>query len=161
MDPNVFDKYYARNPDDAALNLDVAMTTSVIKMLYGIKGGDSLYQDKNNKDRLVEIDRYYIAKYKAEIRVLKTFIFFCCLALIGSIFYNKGMITMLFFTIYTGLLFLVMFIVIARDLINIFLRDSTNFDEYDYSFFYKPKQSGVMYKTYNAGELSKIPTCAA
>ena len=120
-----------------------------------------LYQDKNNKDRLVEIDRYYIAKYKAEIRVLKTFIFFCCLALIGSIFYNKGMISMLLFTIYTGLLFLVMFIVIARDLINIFLRDSTNFDEYDYSFFYKPKRSGVMYKTYNAGELSKIPTCAA
>jgi len=161
MDPNVFDSAYASNPNDNALTLDIAMTNSVIRALYEVKGGDRLFQDKKNKDRLVQIDRYYIAKFQAETRILQTVVFFCCLALIGTLLYNKQLFSLLFYTIYICILFLIMFFFIARDLFNIFLRDSTNFDEYDHKFLYSPGNPVNFKNTYNDAELSNLPTCAS
>jgi hypothetical protein len=151
MDPNVFDGVQQND----AVKKDLYWTTDVVKKLYQLKGGDKLLQQRKNEDRLLKLDRYYIAKYKAQTRVLKSFIFFCCLALVGSILLNKGLITSLTYTVYAGLLGIVMLYVISRDIINIFLRDSTNFDEYDYSLFYTPVQgtSGPSIAE------SNIPTC--
>ena len=151
MDPNVFDNV----PQTEAVKKDLYWTTDVIKKLYEIKGGDKLVQQRKNEDRLVKIDRYYIAKYKAQTRVLKSFIFFCCLALVGSVLLNKGLITSLTYIIYVGILGFIMLYVIGRDIINIFLRDSTNFDEYDYALYYTPIKgtSGPSIVE------SEIPTC--
>ena len=87
--------------------------------------------------------------------MLKSFIFFCCLALVGSVLLNKGLITSLTYIIYVGILGFIMLYVIGRDIINIFLRDSTNFDEYDYALYYTPIKgtSGPSIAE------SEIPTC--
>jgi hypothetical protein len=162
MDPNIFDNAYAANPNDNALNMDIEMTNSVIKSLYELKGGDKYAQEKINKNRLVQLDRYYIAKLQAETRVLKTIVFFCCLGLIGTLIFNNRLITSLFYTVYMGILFFIMFIIVSRDLVDIFLRDNMIFDEYDYAFLNRPAVSlmtGDDY--YNDAELSNLPTCAS
>ena len=162
MDPNIFDNAYAANPTDNALNMDIEMTNSVIKSLYELKGGDRFAQEKLNKNRLVQLDRYYIAKFQAETRVLKTVVFFCCLALIGTVIFNKQLITSLFYTLYMGIIFIIMLFIISRDLFDIFLKDNMNFDEYDYAFLNRPAVSlmtGDDY--YNDAELSNLPTCAS
>jgi hypothetical protein len=111
---------------------------------------------------LVQLDRYYIAKLQAETRVLKTIVFFCCLGLIGTLIFNNRLITSLFYTVYMGILFFIMFIIVSRDLVDIFLRDNMIFDEYDYAFLNRPAVSlmtGDDY--YNDAELSNLPTCAS
>lgn len=157
MNAKIFDNV----PLTDDVKLDMYMTTGVIKTLYQLDGGDKLIQQRKNEDRLVEINHYYIAKYQAQTKVLKTFIFFCCLAMIGSILYNKGLITMLTFTIYTGLLGFIMLYVIGRDIFNIFIRDSRNYDEIDYSLSYTPSFPDIDLSgnTPSAAELSNIPSC--
>jgi hypothetical protein len=157
MNAKIFDNV----PLTDDVKLDMYMTTGVIKTLYQLEGGDKLIQQRKNEDRLVEINHYYIAKYQAQTKVLKTFIFFCCLAMIGSILYNKGLITMLTFTIYTGLLGFIMLYVIGRDIFNIFIRDSRNYDEIDYSLSYTPSFPDIDLSgnTPSAAELSNIPSC--
>lgn len=154
MDPNLFDNVQINDN----VNQDIRYTTEVINALYNLEGGDKLIQKRQNEDRLVEIDRYYIAKYKAQTRVLKTFIFFCCLALIGSVLFNKGIISLLMYTSYVGILGIIMLYIVGRDIVNIFIRDSTNYDEYDYSLSYSPSFSDVS-GSYNSAELSNIPSC--
>lgn len=157
MNAKIFDNV----PLTDDVKLDMYMTTGVIKTLYQLEGGDKLIQQRRNENRLVEINHYYIAKYQAQTKVLKTFIFFCCLAMIGSILYNKGLITMLTFTIYTGLLGFIMLYVIGRDIFNIFIRDSRNYDEIDYSLSYTPSFPDIDLSgnTPSAAELSNIPSC--
>jgi hypothetical protein len=153
------------NPDlfnDVSLNSStiikdyVKNTTSVANMLYQLEGGDDLIQTKDNQTRLMHIDRYYIAKYRAETRILQSFIFFCCLVLIGCVLLNNGLFTTLMFTCYVSFIFLLMIYVIGLDMYNIFIRDNTNFDEIDY---YPPSKSDSMYKTHNTVEISNLPSC--
>jgi hypothetical protein len=162
MDPNIFDNAYTANPNDNALNMDIEITNSVIKSLYELKGGDKYAQEKINKNRLVQLDRYYISKLQAETRVLKTIVFFCCLGLIGTLIFNNSFITSLFYTVYMGILFFIMFIIVSRDLADIFLRDNMIFDEYDYAFLNRPAVSLMTADNYyNDAELSNLPTCAS
>jgi len=157
MNANLFDQV----PQTDDVKLDMYMTTGVIKTLYQLEGGDKLIQQRKNENRLVEINHYYIAKYQAQTKVLQSFIFFCCLAMIGSILYNKGFITLLTFTIYTGLLGFIMIYVIGRDIFNIFIRDNRNYDEIDYSLSYTPSFPDIDLSgnTPSAAELSNIPSC--
>jgi hypothetical protein len=136
------------------------LASGIVKTLYELDGGDKLIQQRKNENRLIEIDRYYIAKYKAETKVLQVVIFFCCLALIGSILYNKEIISLLMYTTYVGFISLIMLLVIGRDMYNIFIRDSTNFDEIDYTLSYRPVIPDISSNiNYNTGELSNLPSC--
>jgi hypothetical protein len=155
MDPNVFDNV----PQDNAVKLDIYTTTGVMSRLYDLEGGDKLIQQKKNEDRLVQIDRYYIAKYKAETRVLQSVVFFCCVAMVGSVLFNKGLISLLSFTMYIGFVGIIMLYVIGRDIYNIFIRDSANYDEIDYNFYYTPPGSNASGQNYTSAELSNMPSC--
>jgi hypothetical protein len=75
MDPNIF--------DNIEFNFESYvhsyLASGIVKTLYELDGGDKLIQQRKNENRLIEIDRYYIAKYKAETKLLQVIIFFCCL----------------------------------------------------------------------------------
>ena len=152
MDPNIFDNVTNDSSDD--IKEYVQKTSLVANVLYEIEGGDGLKQLKENQTRMLQIDRYYIAKYKAETRVLQRFVLFCCLVLIGSIFYNKGLVTLSMFTSYVIIICIVMVYVIGLDVYNIFIKDNTNFDEIDYSIYYAPGPNN-----YNRTKISNLPSC--
>jgi len=157
MDRNMFND---ADTSDPMTRWDLNGATAVVDMLYQLDGGKNALQLKRNEDRLLEIDRYYISKYKAQTNILKTFIFFCCLALIGAIIYNKQLMTLLTYTCYIAFIFIVMLLIIGRDIFNLFMRDNQNFDEFDYSIYYRPTSIGSnMYKGRNTAELSNLPSC--
>jgi len=130
MDPSYYDNCYNI--------IDIKQSTIVAKALYELEGGDNLKQLQNNQERLIQIDNFYISKYRAQTYVLQQIVFFCCLGLIGAIFYNKQIISQLVFNMYLLILLIVLLYYTGYSIYDIFLRDSHNFDEYDYTFINKP-----------------------
>ena len=155
MNPNIFDNV-PRNHDS---EMDIYWANGVMKTLYELEGGDKLYQQRKNENRLIEIDHYYIAKYKAETRILQTVVFFCCLAMVGSVLFNVGFISLLMYTSYVGIVGILMLYFVLRDIYRIYSKDSQNFDEIDYSLYYKKDDLDISGTIYNTAELSNLPSC--
>ncbi len=155
MDPD-----YYNTSTDATDATDIINSTNVANQLYNLENGDNLEQLQNNQERLIKIDRFYVSKYKAQNYILQQIVFFCCLALIGAILYNKQMITLTMFNVYLLLLFIALLYYAGRSLFNIILRDNHNFDEYDYAMLNNPnfdtpnKTNGKLDL-----QLSDLPSC--
>ena len=148
-----------KNPN---ILIDEKNATIVANMLNKIKNTENIEKIQNNQDRLIQIDKYYLNKYKTQSDILKKVIFFCCVGLVGAVLYNKKLISTLVFSIYLGVVFSILIILIAKDVFSVFLRDNMNFDEYDYGFLYKPPVvTSNMHNDYNTAELSNMPTCAS
>ena len=161
MDVNIFSNAQVENENTI---LDIKNTTLVAQMLYELKGGNVNNDNNiyNNQERLIQIDKYYLLKYKAQSDILKTIIFFCFLGLVGAVLYNKNLISSSIYNIYLGSIFALLIILISKNTYNIFLRDNINFDEYDYGFLYKPPATALtMNKNTNLVELSNMPTCGS
>jgi hypothetical protein len=121
------------------------------------------YQDTSmniiNLQRNAEVDMFFILKYKKQIETLKHVIIICCIGLIGSVLYHNGFITSDVYTLYLGAVFGIGLFIVLYDLFDIFIRNSINFNEYDYEFIYKPPIIPKSTPTnYNALELSNMPT---
>ena len=140
---------------------DISNIHIATNMISSISGNNDLRQIKQNQHRLIQSDTYYLSKYKAQSMILKTIIFFCCLGLIGTILFHKSLISNLVFTIYLGILLAILFILIAKDTFNIFLRDSFNFNEFDFGFFYKPTSTSTttLDDYWSDAQLADFPTC--
>jgi len=153
MNPNFY--------DGSTDEIDITNSTYVANQLYHLANVDNLQQLHDNQERLIQSDRYYIAKYKAQNYILQQIVFFCCLGLIGAILYNKQWISLTMFNVYLLLLFIVLLFYIGRGLFDIFIRDSHNFDEYDYSMLNNPNMNGLDKKNNGTAdfELSGIPSC--
>ena len=154
FDPNIFDNSDKTNPNVMADIENSKILTNIVNKIYDIS---NIPQTITNQNRLIEIDTYYILKYKAQSDILKKIIFFCCLGLIGAVLYNKKIISSYNYTIYLGFLFALLIIFIAKDIYNIFLRDNTHFKEYDY--LAPPVYNSKIFKNTNTIELSNLPTC--
>lgn len=116
------------------------------------------YQQVNNKKRQVEIDRYYASLYDRQLWVVKKAVFICCLGLIGCILFQNGLMSDTTFILYQSLLLSAGFIVILYDLWDIYLRDNTIFDEYDFSVFADPHvYNGTVDVSFNSIQLAYQP----
>jgi len=116
---------------------DINYSTYLINYLNNIKNKQNSrkqpYNEANEKRKL-EINNYYILKYKKESDILKELIFFCGLALIGCIVFMKGFISESFYIIYLASIFVIGFIKILYSIYNLYSRDNINFDETDFSY---------------------------
>ena len=91
-------------------------------------------------ERQIGVNKYYIMKYQSESYILKLIIFFCGLALIGSLFFLKGFIGETLYIIYLGIIISIGIITIGYTIYNLLYRDNIRFDENDYG--YMPDVSG-------------------
>jgi hypothetical protein len=95
---------------------------------------NQLYDIKNGKMRMVEINTYYGKQYKAQTGLMKLIIFVFIILLILVILYKKELIPDNIAKILLGVVFALGAFFIIRRLLDISVRDNMNFDEYDWNF---------------------------
>lgn len=101
----------------------------------------ALKQDNNDKLRMVEINRYYTERYKAQSDLMKLIIFFAVPLLLITILANKGILPKNIAYILGGVLVVIGLIMVIGKIIDINSRDNFNFSEYKLDF--NPKESEV------------------
>lgn len=124
---------YIHNPnyDHRDYQTDLSASTVLLKYL------DKYPKPKPNimyNERQLEMNNYYIMKYKSESYILKLIIFFCGLALIGCLFFFKGFISETLYIMYLGIIISVGIITIIYNIYDLLYRDNRRFDEYDYGY---------------------------
>jgi hypothetical protein len=92
----------------------------------------------NYNKKLLDVNNYYILKYKSESHILKIIIFFCGLALIGCLFFLKGFIGETLYIIYLGFIITIGLFYVIYNIYDLKYRDNQRFDEYDYGYMQKP-----------------------
>jgi len=90
----------------------------------------ALKQDNNDKLRMVEINRYYTDRYRAQSELMKLIIFFAVPLLVITILTNKGILTKNIAYILGGVILVVGIIMIIGKIIDINSRDNMDFSEY-------------------------------
>ena len=88
--------------------------------------------------KLLDVNNYYILKYKSESNILKLIIFFCGLALIGCVFFLKGLIGEGLYIIYLGFIITIGVVHVIYNIYDLKYRDNQRFDEYEYGYINKP-----------------------
>lgn len=96
---------------------------------------DSIEQDKTNKVRQLQINSFYQQKYNAQIGVLKTISIISILVIVVSLVKRKGLLPDMVYGIVIGLLLILGICVVSYQLVDIFLRDKSKFEEYDHSIY--------------------------
>jgi hypothetical protein len=97
------------------------------------KSTNDIYSQKE-----LDVNNYYILKYKSESNILKLIIFFCGLALIGCFFYLKGLIGETLYIIYLGFIIIIGILCVIYKIYDLTYRDNQKFDEYNYGYIQKP-----------------------
>lgn len=124
---------YIDNPnyDERDYQTDLSASTVLLKYLdkYPKPSPNNIYNE-----RQLEMNNYYIMKYKSESYILKLIIFFCGLSLIGCLFFFKGFISETLYIMYLGIIISVGIITIIYNIYDLLYRDNRRFDEYDYGY---------------------------
>ena len=88
--------------------------------------------------KLLDVNNYYILKYKSESNILKLIIYFCGLALIGCFFFLKGFIGEALYIIYLGFIISIGVVYVIYNIYDLKYRDNQRFDEYEYGYMKEP-----------------------
>jgi len=120
---------------------DISFTQDVDKLAFSLAGSYNYNNNRSNinNEKQISVNQYYSKLYEKEITIIKKVIFMCCIGLIGCLLFNKKIISDKTFTFYLGVVFSVCFILIFYDLWDLYIRDDTNFDEYNYNIYYKKR----------------------
>ncbi len=109
--------------------------------------------------KLLDVNNYYILKYKSESNILKLIIFFCGLALIGCVFFLKGLIGEALYIIYLGFIITIGVFHVIYNIYDLKYRDNQRFDEYEYGYMNEPgtdlSGSYITVNTTNDDELDR------
>jgi len=133
-----------QHTDEIYLNImkDFNNTTKDIRLSRALDDVDELLnlselsdKEKRERKRQNEINQYYQKRYERQIVVLQKIVVFFCLAILGTLLPNGIR------PLYLGVLFAGGFIVLFYDLWDIFLRDSRDFDQYNFNLFYNKPPS--------------------
>ena len=118
---------------------DISFSDTVDQLTYPLTSPYNSINGKKNiiQDKQIDINTYYSKLYDKKIKIIKEIIIICCLGLIGCFLLNNKIIGDKLFSMYLGLVLSVGFILVFYDLWDLYIRDNTNFDEYDYSVYYK------------------------
>jgi hypothetical protein len=93
-----------------------------------------LEEEKNNKIRLVEINNYYGEKYAEHSGLMKIIVIMLIPILILAILFNKGLIPVKIYYILIAIIAIIGGIYIWKIVFSIMLRDSMNYQAYDWYF---------------------------
>jgi hypothetical protein len=102
-----------------------------------------LERDLVYKKRTMDIQEYYDKNYKQQIVLMKIVLFFSLLALVGGLLLNYEWIGVSFFAVYLGVVLAVGFIVLFYYLWDYYLRDTSNFDEYNFLTYHPPPKPAL------------------
>ena len=99
---------------------DIVGSYYVLKYVnsYKQKPGNEIYNERH-----IDSNKYYIMKYQSESYILKLIIFFCGLALIGCLFYLKGLIGETLYIIYLGIIISIGMITVIYNIYKLIYRD--------------------------------------
>jgi hypothetical protein len=100
---------------------------------YKQKPGNEIYNKRH-----IDSNKYYIMKYQSESYILKLIIFFCGLALIGCLFYLKGLIGETLYISYLGIIISIGIIAVIYNIYKLIYRDYYYFDETNYDYMRYP-----------------------
>jgi len=95
-------------------------------------------RDMELKKRKIDIQNYYTQNYEQQVWILKIVILITLLALVGGLGLHYQMMSNSLFLLYVGIVLGVGFIVLFYYLWDFYLRDSTNFEEYDFLTYVPP-----------------------
>jgi len=114
--------------------LDISYATLLDGMMLDLSnnGLEQLERDLQFKKKTLDIQEYYHKNYQQQIVILKIVLFFSLLALVGGLLLNYQIISVSFFAVYLGVDLSIGFIVLFYYLWDFYLRDNTNFDEYNF-----------------------------
>ena len=137
-------KMYNPHTDEIYSNImkDFRNTTKDLRLSRGLDDVDALLtlselsdKEKRERKRQNEINQYYQKRYQRQIVVLQKIVVFFCLAILGTLLPDGIR------PLYLGVLFAGGFIMLFYDLWDIFLRDSRDFDQYNFNLFYNKPPS--------------------
>ena len=126
---------------------NVNISNQVTQQIYSIKNKykDDIRGVNNINERKLEIEHFYILKYKKEIVLLQQIILICVIGLIGCFVYSIGLISNNMLSLYLGVVLSIGFVFVFYKLWDIYVRDNNNFDEYDYGVYgSRPVNSAIM-----------------
>jgi hypothetical protein len=135
--------------------LDVAYSTTISDIITKLREDLSpkMKKERMLKMRKNEIQEYYHSEYQRQIFILKLFIFFTVISLLGAILYRTGLVPPFLLMAYLGAVGSIAFVVIFYYLWDFYLRDNTIFDEYDFSTYvsskYKNESNNLSDLSYN------------
>jgi hypothetical protein len=93
-----------------------------------------LQAEKNNKIRLVEINNYYGEKYAEHASLMKIIIFILVPVILLTILYNNDILPSKIFYILIVIISAIGGYYLGKTYISIFMRDTMNYEEYDWYF---------------------------
>jgi hypothetical protein len=97
-------------------------------------------KERRELKRHNEINQYYQKRYKKQIMILQKLVVLFCLAILGTLFSDTIR------PFYLGVLYAIGFVVLFYDLWDVYLRDSRDFDQYNFNMFYiKPPETEPSY----------------
>lgn len=117
-------------------NVDAEYDTQVNELLDNLKGSGIEGKRKRAndlKERKRDIQEYYYSEYTLQIFIVKTIVLFTLIALAGCALYQYSLMSSMLLMVYLGAVGAVAFVVIFYYLWDFYLRDTTIFDEYDFS----------------------------
>lgn len=112
---------------------DLANSNALLQYLDKYQGNDK-QANLIHSMRQVDVNKYYIQKYQSESYIFKLIIFFCGVALVGCLFFLKGLISESLYIIYLGIIITTGIITIVYTIYNLLYRDNVKFDENDYGY---------------------------
>ena len=115
---------------------------------------NKLYEIKNNRMRMVEINTYYGKKYRAQTSLMKLIIFVGVFLLMFVILRKKGLLPESLANLLIGLVFAVGGFFIIRRTLDLSWRDNMSFDSY--TWFYNPNTQVPTVYDYNKQKLQGL-----
>jgi hypothetical protein len=123
---------------------DVEYMGAIHSLIDNVRGSSlvELEKEMNHKKKQQDIQDYYDKKYQQQIFILKIIIVMTLFVMVGCLFFNYGLIPVYILTIYLGFVLSVGFVIVFYYLWDLFLRDNTQFDEYNFAPYMPPKPQG-------------------
>lgn len=114
----------------------------------------SIKDARNNKLRMVEINTYFGKRYQAHSYLMRLIVILCIPLIILAVLTRKGFIPSNIGTGLTVVVIVIGIILIARKLIDMYMRSNMNYDEYNWDFDPNASQPTVI--EYDMNELGNI-----
>jgi hypothetical protein len=109
-------------------------------------------KEKREYRRHNQINRYYQKRYERQIVILQKIVAFFCIAILGTLLPDSVR------PVFMGVLFAIGFVALFYDLWDVYLRDSRDFEQYDFNFFYtKPRDADPNHLV--LGDLKDVKYC--
>lgn len=120
--------------------VDISYATLLDELIVDLSdnGLSKVERDIQYKKRTNDIQEYYNKNYTQQIFLLKIILAFSLLALFGGLLMNYQLVSSSFFAVYLGVVLSIGFIMLFYYLWDFYLRDTTNFDEYQFIAYHPP-----------------------